>query len=357
METSHSVSIELYQKLASSQSENPPPHVRFNSDLKIMDFINIKSKQECLPPTEVTIKKSIAGPDGQTLSSKTYKYNEPPFETITEAEVFIRDQEEAAERTTCSDYLKRTWPSIGPELILIVKHAICNKMEADLEEKAWIEKTPKILPDGTKLEAWVDESGCLVIEVTGSFLNILQVGEAVAWMTAALKLVDKKEIAYIKPNMTFGSTSEDSSWEVYISSECVDGTAGYEYLYTVVREIPSLPSYHRYPRVVLGFPVQHRPTKMQGLEVSPPSYWKKIDPSTTHNKTAMFREISKRAYVATEYDDDNGIILWLVIEDVTRNPVEDPRVAAAIESSPLEKNLEESVIEIARHILFVSNSS
>ncbi|KAL7904310.1 hypothetical protein GGI35DRAFT_484601 [Trichoderma velutinum] len=308
METSHSVSAELRQRPASSQSENPPTHVRFNSDLKIIDFINIKSKQECLPPTEVTIKKSIVGPDGQILSSKTHKYNEPPFETITEADVFIRDQEEAAERTTCSDYLKRTWPSIGPELILIVKHAIYDKMEADLEERAWIEKIPKILPDGTKLEAWVDESGYLVMEVTGSSSNILQVGEAVAWVTAALKPVDKKEVAYIKPCIIFGSTSKGSSWEVYISSECVDGTAGYEYLYTVEIKIPPLPPFCKYPQVVLGFPVQRRPTKRQGLEVSLPNYCEKIDQSTTHNKTAVFDKLSDRLYVATEYDDGNEII-------------------------------------------------
>ncbi|KAL7904296.1 hypothetical protein GGI35DRAFT_463526 [Trichoderma velutinum] len=354
METSHSVSIELCQKLASSQSENLPTHVMFHSDFKILDFIRLKSKQQCRFPQEVEVTRSTRAPDGQILSSKTLTYNRPRFETVTEAEVFTRDQEGAAERTNCSDYLERTWPSIGPSMFLIMEHAIDYKVEADLEKSDLIVKPQEGLPDDTILTGWIDESGYLVMEVTGSSSNMIQVGEAMAWMTAALKPVDKKEVAYIKPSITFGSTSKGSSWELYVSSECVDGTAGYEYLYTVERELPLL---YKYPQVVLGFPVQHRPTKMQGLEVDLPSYCKKIDPSTTHNKTAIFRKISKRAYVATEYDDENEIIRWCVIENVVRTPVEDPRVAAAIESSPLKKDLEVSVIENARHILFVSNSS
>ncbi|CAI6282786.1 unnamed protein product [Periconia digitata] len=84
---------------------------------------------------------------------------------------------ENAQSQTVIGYLSQTWPSTGKHTMRLVEDALLHNQG---------KKTTCTLPDSTTLVAWLWQSK-LMVEVVGIEYSIVEIGEQLAWLAAALR--------------------------------------------------------------------------------------------------------------------------------------------------------------------------
>lgn len=132
-----------------------------------------------------------------------------------------------------------------------------------------------ILSDGTKLTAWVHESG-LVIEANGTSSSIAETGEQLAWLGAALRSSPfESGLAFSTPNMRCTKVeASDSLWLEPRKSDNPDGFCRIHFEidggkeYDRQSEGQCWHNIFRNPVVAKGYPISKRPERNTGIEMS-----------------------------------------------------------------------------------------
>ncbi|KAJ2998191.1 hypothetical protein NUW58_g396 [Xylaria curta] len=107
---------------------------------------------------------------------KEQGYSQPPWEAFEKA-ITLTGSLDDAQALTTADYVSQVWPTSGEHAIALITEAIRNKSgySASLD-----------LPDGGRLTARIG-SGKVVVTVTGVTPIIVEVGQQLAWLGAALR--------------------------------------------------------------------------------------------------------------------------------------------------------------------------
>ncbi|KAI0198495.1 hypothetical protein F4808DRAFT_472788 [Astrocystis sublimbata] len=129
------------------------------------------------------------------------KYNRPIHKVLPDALVVIGSADRALV-TVCSQYLEALWPHTGPQIL-----ELCVGLLSHPHGR--VERT---LFDRTMIEAWADQDESMVnFKVTGNVCSLIEVGEAVAWLSAAFNNdLSGTSLAFRYPNCS--EPDRDDKW-------------------------------------------------------------------------------------------------------------------------------------------------
>ncbi|OQV03982.1 hypothetical protein CLAIMM_08939 [Cladophialophora immunda] len=104
------------------------------------------------------------------------EYTEAPDEVLERA-ITLTGTTCDAQALTCAQYLRQAWPSTGEHIIRLLKDMVRGRLG---------ERCQCVLPDHTRLMAWFQDPE-VIVEVIGPSCSIVEVGEQLAWLGAALR--------------------------------------------------------------------------------------------------------------------------------------------------------------------------
>ncbi|KAI0439912.1 hypothetical protein F4803DRAFT_529423 [Xylaria telfairii] len=178
------------------------------------------------------------------------EYTVGPAEAI-EGVITVTGTCQDAQATTCSEYMKQTWPVTGELMLQFFKQVISAGQ--------FCKPQSCYFPDGTKLRACTYGSQ-FIVEVSGVVASITEIGEQLAWLGAAFR----------------SSTREKGlvSCTPTIMNHITRPLIGYKIGFTIeeVENHPQRPNgqcWHdlfRNPVVVKGYPILRRENANTGLE-------------------------------------------------------------------------------------------
>lgn len=200
--------------------------------------------------------------------------------------------------------------------------------------------------DDTFLTSWIEPNGCLAIEILGILDAIIEVGLAVAWMTAAVRSSSSETAAFVTPVFNLRDDSGKETVRIAISNKW--------------SQIESKPvgqcwqALFRNPAVVLGFPIRRRQLEQQGpgLELPLNMLAALVD---TQRVSIFDDQILLKGFctllLPTSYS--GNIVYWHVVfnKDGSRISAADPRVRKIAGNFRLLQHLALADIETARHVV------
>ncbi|KAK6335930.1 hypothetical protein TWF730_003305 [Orbilia blumenaviensis] len=195
------------------------------------------------------------------------EYENEPSEAIERA-ITLTGSAEDAQALICAQYLYQTWPSTGKHIIKLIKEVAYS-----------------ILPDNTKLTAYLMESSELVVEALGTKDSVAEIGQQLAWLCTALSSSSHetgviacipliKDIKVFGPKeMVFAAPTPDPRNSADTAPSLL--TASCQLSFTVEeREEKDILSnsqcWHnmfKNPVIVKGYPILRRPAFNTGLEI------------------------------------------------------------------------------------------
>ncbi|KAK4444608.1 hypothetical protein QBC34DRAFT_487752 [Podospora aff. communis PSN243] len=297
------------------------------SDASVMEDIATRIRTAFYSQRENCIVSSKRGPPRCSMLFRSdwdplafyheQQYTGPPGDALEGAIVISQCGIDGdAEAMSFVDYLSRTWPMLGPNLMSLVKHVTQG------------------------------ERGSVFSVKDGVVETIVEVGQLYGWMITALHAAPGDVIASASP--TIDITSNENPDPEYTgtfrlkhdtSSPCSSGQC-WQNLF-------------RNPLVVSGYPVRRRPLGQKpGLEISLGMLAAMLG---TRQLGVFNGKIFLHGFctmlVPTMYDE--GIVHWHVLfnEDGKRMSFLDGRVSAAVQGFDLSKHLLPSAIEDTRHIV------
>ncbi|KAI0459499.1 hypothetical protein F5B21DRAFT_455072 [Xylaria acuta] len=168
-----------------------------------------------------------------------------------------------AQAATCSEYMKQTWPVTGELTLQLVKQVL----DGEPGNRQFLGS----FPDRTELWAWTERSK-FVVEVSGVIASIMEIGEQLAWLGAALRSSTlEKGLVYCTP--TIMKTGTDNTTPQIENMSSLPQVV-YEIGFTIgeVEDPPQRSNgqcWHdifRNPVVVKGYPILRRDNASTGLE-------------------------------------------------------------------------------------------
>ncbi|OTA53093.1 hypothetical protein K449DRAFT_224392 [Hypoxylon sp. EC38] len=264
------------------------------------------------------------------------EYNEMPEDAIERAIMIVQSMSGDTEAMPCSEYLSRTWPFFGEDLMGLLKHVVGN--EPGL-------RCSVTLFDRTKLTAWLEPSGSLTLEVAGVAEVIVEAGEVYGWISTALCSSPDDRIAFAMPILEIDVENHGSAYTANFHPE-----KSYKSLDSTGLCWKDL---FRNPVIVLGYPVRRREREQKpGLEIPLATMAALV---ATRRIVSFGRKVFLVGFctilVATEYA--RNTVHWHVLfnEDGCRIPLTDSRVHEVVGDFNLTENLVLSGLESARHIV------
>ncbi|OKL58696.1 hypothetical protein UA08_06282 [Talaromyces atroroseus] len=184
------------------------------------------------------------------------KYSEKPEDAIERA-IVVTGTITDAQALTCRQYLCQTWPSSGLEILQLVKDIVRFEDE-DLFHRVYTlsnQANIAVLYRPSKMLL----SSTFTVDVTGSAHVIVEIGEQLAWLGAALQWPDSDGISSVKTQIqSQASHSICISFHVETESEALSTVNG-----------NCWHNLFRSPVVVEGFPIPRRRqvSSTRGLEI------------------------------------------------------------------------------------------
>ena len=163
-----------------------------------------------------------------------------------------------AQATTCAEYMQRTWPLTGPQVLGFI---------AQLASPETPPQFQITLRDETILSRVESEGGdAVMLSVFGNPYSIAEIGQQLAWLAGALRTSPFDHgVAFSTPSLSvLGSigTSEDVWFSITYDPVVANPLVGDGCCWH---------SMFRNPVVISGFPIPHRPESLgesSGLELS-----------------------------------------------------------------------------------------
>lgn len=248
---------------------------------RIMQMIprsNYVSRREDTKGATVTFKLdwNIFG----FLAEQNYARTEPLTKTLANV-VTLTGSGTDAQALSCSEYLSQTWPSTGPHTLQLIQKLLRSEISESKIVGKWslfitkrrcrqyvqhantcvVERPSQLI-----LQASI-ETAIVTVKVSGSPYFVAEIGEQLAWMSAALRpsLGDQKAVYYTHQPYV------DSILPNPSGDLCFDCSIKYR---AESHDLSSLTHigqcWHRMfnqPVVVQGFPVLRRPETSTGLEL------------------------------------------------------------------------------------------
>ncbi|KAI1131491.1 hypothetical protein F5Y10DRAFT_233341 [Nemania abortiva] len=168
---------------------------------------------------------------------------------------------ENAQAATCMSYIQQTWPSSGEYTVKLLSEVL-------MEPSVWNECN---LPDDTALSAQICESKLVVI-VLGTRDAIAEIGEQLAWISAALRLAPDDQGIY-------GSRSSIRQIEIgKVPADLPKAPQSLDACFDILCGTPAPPTerhstgqcWHdlfKNPTIVHGYPIPRRARENTGLEI------------------------------------------------------------------------------------------
>ena len=189
-------------------------------------------------------------------------YQGHPYEGIGKV-ITLSGSVENAQALTCERYVQQTWPSIGLDILDLVRSVMPNGSA----------RNSRTLSDGTKVMASRDEWR-FKVKVTGTKDSIVQIGEQVAWLGTALRSSPNDlGISFCVPFISKTFISDGPSHPTGTLSV---PTSGYLINFTIDALAKRSEAQEngrcwynifRNPIVVRGFPIPRRLESASGLEI------------------------------------------------------------------------------------------
>ncbi|KAI4714339.1 hypothetical protein J4E89_000018 [Alternaria sp. Ai002NY15] len=281
------------------------------------------------------------------------EYAEEPDDAIEGAIVIVQGVNGDTETMSCAEYLGRTWPLLGENLMALVRHVVMGEpglrysSQSTVQNLFGMSAKPCVVKlfDSTMITAWFEPSGCFSVEASGVVETIVEVGEVYGWMTAALRSSPTDRITAITPILEISAETNGKSFRADFIQEhsdiflCSTGQCWQNLFWN--------------PVVVTGFPVRRRESGQEpGLECSLGMLTALL---RSRNLAAFGNTVFVKGFctmlVPTKYS--NGTVHWHVLfnEDGSRISYTDPRVREVVGDFDLMKHLTLSGISSARHIV------
>lgn len=187
-----------------------------------------------------------------------------------------------AQALPCLQYLNQAWPSSGKFVACLIQKLIRVEIGQEVCGESFVIDRFLLsnyiltvrLSDNSRLTAW-RSSAVVYVKTSGTRGSIIEVGEQLAWLGAALRSSPYKGIAYCQPQIENGSRTTERYHRSEYTSDRVDAkvltitflfgpedlSAGGQSQGTCWYNL------FRNPVVVPGFPVLRRKTHCDGLEV------------------------------------------------------------------------------------------
>ncbi|KAF4951596.1 hypothetical protein FGADI_7371 [Fusarium gaditjirri] len=181
-------------------------------------------------------------------------YSKPPDQTLSGV-VTLTGSSSDAQASSCAQFLEHTWPVTGELMLQLLLDLL--KLDPGCTQKCR-------LPDGTRMEAWINDSK-LIVNAHGSAASISEAGEQLAWLGAALRSSSRQK------GLTSCTPSIRSIHQDRKVSEDVVCKIGFEL--EQLLEPPDIANGHcwhgifKNPMVVKGFPIPPKLEKDTGLEI------------------------------------------------------------------------------------------
>ncbi|KAI0446019.1 hypothetical protein F4803DRAFT_569193 [Xylaria telfairii] len=168
---------------------------------------------------------------------------------------------EDAQATTCMSYMQQTWPSSGEHTVKLLNEVL-------LESGIWIERK---LPDDTALFAQISNSKLTTV-VLGNRDAVAEIGEQLAWISAALRLAPNDQGIHICTPSIQQIQIDDHLTSLPGELQSVDAS------FSVSCEISGPPTekhstgqcWHdlfKNAMIVQGYPIPRRSRENTGLEI------------------------------------------------------------------------------------------
>ncbi|KAI5923380.1 hypothetical protein F4810DRAFT_668607 [Camillea tinctor] len=268
------------------------------------------------------------------------QYTQSPSEIIVGA-ITLTGSGDNVQAATCLQYLDQTWPETGSYLLKLLQRLLDSRGIP-----------PTItLPDKTQLRADFIDSRLNVV-VSGNVYSVVEVGEQLAWLGAALRSSSLDHgVVYCKA--TINESARDSligTQEVYkIGFNFVATSQDYAMNQSSTNPGTCWHSLFRNPVVVTGYPIPRRSKPNSGLLIP-------LDMMATLTNAHRLVEYCGRTFVkgfsaflaATEIVGDT--VFWHLFFNTNGEYIsyEDPRVPR-VQETPLVITTE--ALERSRHIL------
>lgn len=210
---------------------------------------------------------------------KTQRYSNRP-DQVLRGVITLTGSCRDAQATTCSQYMRQTWPLTGEEMLQLVEKTLKCEEGHSQQCKCPVSGCPRPLraskklagklSDGTELTAWISRPKFMV-KAHGTAISIVEAGEQLAWLGAALRTSSRKSgLLLCRPTIR-KSLQNHSPHEVVPSSIDITCEIGFE-----MEEIAQSPGtadgqcWHeifRNPVVVNSYPIPRRSEWGTGLEI------------------------------------------------------------------------------------------
>ena len=187
-----------------------------------------------------------------------------------------------AQALPCLQYLNQAWPSSGKFVAYLIKKLIRAEIGQEVCGELFVTdrflSSNRIhivrLSDNSRLTAW-RSSAVVYVETSGTRGSIIEVGEQLAWLGAALRSSPYQGIAYCQPQIEDGPRMTERYYRLEYNPDQVEAKV---LTITFLFEPEDLSArghlqgtcwynLFRNPVVVPGFPVLRRNTHYDGLEL------------------------------------------------------------------------------------------
>ncbi|KFX87483.1 hypothetical protein V494_06530 [Pseudogymnoascus sp. VKM F-4513 (FW-928)] len=187
---------------------------------------------------------------------KEQKYEGEPDEAI-EIALTLTGTAKDAQAFPCGQYLKQIWGTSGEHIIRLVKDVVRSENS----------RCTRVLPDRTKLTAWMDESK-FMLEAYGTGQSVAEIGQQLAWLGAALRSSPYEVgVGFCTPFVLCQSQPDPQRNFVYIARCKINFQVEKPLIQDKSGNGQCWQDMFRNPLVVKGYPILRRAGPELGLEI------------------------------------------------------------------------------------------
>ncbi|CAH0021594.1 unnamed protein product [Clonostachys rhizophaga] len=191
------------------------------------------------------------------------EYSNRPEDTL-ETVITLTGSSLDAQAATCAQYIDQTWPSTGHVMIELIKGVLGSE-----------DGSYQIDSSGKATLRTVIARPRLMVEICGDIASVIEVGEQLAWLGAALRTSQRQEgVVYCTPQVL--DLPQDSTFLHQFKSRPLSADLLFCQIGFLQEDIPGSPEpmngrcWHdvfRNPVIVRGYPIRQRVEYGTGLEM------------------------------------------------------------------------------------------